>query len=752
MADATLLAPAPKVKPAPPPPTPAIMAAAVVIRGALAGVLGQKLGGTCSAVMPILSDPGVAKMTISIKGCAREAELKGGDAALHEAVLRSAEAAANAMIASDLPIIVLPFPDKTAAAAAFGGRATATDEGPSGKEAEKAKKAMEKALKAAAATEAEGGGTQPPLVETPGADVLCIAGLAAVCNATKGFVCARTGVLGGVTFEVLPGKDAKKASLVDVGKPLKVIVKFAVLNPDAAAPFAKAALTRGAGADADAAVLIAGLVAADVEEVRDERTKALMAEARAGKEAQVAAEAAATKEQEAATAAAATAAAAGDGSAAEAEEQEMVVDPWTVSGKIDYGKLIDQFGSVKIDQALLARMEKIAVGSGRVKALHPFLRRNIFFSHRDLSAICDAAESRERKVQELAAAAAESSSSSGGGGNAPPPPPPPPFYLYTGRGPSSAAMHLGHLVPFLMTQWLQQAFDVPLVVQMTDDEKFLWKGEYDADTGTDNLLHYHSLATENAKDIIACGFDKAKTFIFTDLDYIGYMYPNVVRIWKAVTYSQAKGCFGFEGHSNIGQSAFPGIQAAPSFPSSFPVPLQGHDCLPCLIPCAIDQDPYFRITRDIAHKLVPPSHPLKGKPSLVHSKFFPPLQGAQGKMSSSSETSAVFLTDSPAEICDKIKTHAFSGGQETKAKQQELGADLETDVAYQWLSFFLEDDDELAAIGESYRSGKGAYWSTGLVKERLIVLLQEMVAKHQARRALVTDAEVGEWMAVRPIL
>ena len=27
----------------------------------------------------------------------------------------------------------------------------------------------------------------------------------------------------------------------------------------------------------------------------------------------------------------------------------------------------------------------------------------------------------------------------------------------------------------MMTQWLQEAFDVPLVIQMTDDEKFLWK-------------------------------------------------------------------------------------------------------------------------------------------------------------------------------------------------------------------------------------------------------------------------------------
>jgi len=42
-----------------------------------------------------------------------------------------------------------------------------------------------------------------------------------------------------------------------------------------------------------------------------------------------------------------------------------------------------------------------------------------------------------------------------------------PFYLYTGRGPSSDSMHMGHLIPFMFTAWLQRVFDVPLVVQIT---------------------------------------------------------------------------------------------------------------------------------------------------------------------------------------------------------------------------------------------------------------------------------------------
>jgi len=60
---------------------------------------------------------------------------------------------------------------------------------------------------------------------------------------------------------------------------------------------------------------------------------------------------------------------------------------------------------------------------------------------------------------------------------------------------------------------LQEAFKVPLVIQLTDDEKFLWK----------NLTIQESkrLARVNAKDIIACGFDIERTFIFSDFSFVG---------------------------------------------------------------------------------------------------------------------------------------------------------------------------------------------------------------------------------------
>lgn len=410
------------------------------------------------------------------------------------------------------------------------------------------------------------------------------------------------------------------------------------------------------------------------------------------------------------------------------DEEEMVVDPFSVQGKIDYTKLVKNFGSKVIEPELLQRLYDVTVKRGTVPYLHRFLRRNIFFSHRDLEAILDQVEKNQ------------------------------PIFLYTGRGPSSSAMHLGHLVPFLMTQWLQQAFNCPLVIQMTDDEKFLFKGEYTENAGY-NLDYYANLTVENARDIIACGFDPDKTFIFSDLDYVGQMYPNICKIWKSVTTNTVNGIFGFDGSSNIGKIAFPAIQAAPSFASSFPIALNvrndpSKDNMACLIPCAIDQDPYFRMTRDVAHKLIinQNEHPLRGKPALIHSKFFPPLQGAMGKMSSSDENSAIFLTDTHEQIEKKIKEHAFSGGQDTKKLQQELGANLEVDVSYQWLRFFMEDDDELERIGKEYGSGTGEFWSTGIVKAKLVDVLKNIVTEHQARRKEVSDEVVKAWMKERCLL
>ena len=136
------------------------------------------------------------------------------------------------------------------------------------------------------------------------------------------------------------------------------------------------------------------------------------------------------------------------------------------------------------------------------------------------------------------------------------------------------------------------------------------------------------------------------------------------------------------------------ITAAPSFSSSFPFIFGGKKDITCLIPCAIDQDPYFRMTRDVA-----PVLKFK-KPALLHSTFFPALQGAQTKMSASDANSSIFLTDTGKQIKNKINKHAFSGGGKDEKEHREKGGNCDVDISYQYLTFFLEDDEKLAKIRE----------------------------------------------------
>jgi tryptophanyl-tRNA synthetase len=96
------------------------------------------------------------------------------------------------------------------------------------------------------------------------------------------------------------------------------------------------------------------------------------------------------------------------------------------------------------------------------------------------------------------------------------------------------------------------------------------------------------MGKSNIKDILAFGFDPEKTFIFSDVEYIQTLYPNILKVQKATTFNQIKGIFGFNESDNIGKFAFPPVQAVPSFSNSFPHIFGMDRKYLCLIPAAID--------------------------------------------------------------------------------------------------------------------------------------------------------------------
>lgn len=385
------------------------------------------------------------------------------------------------------------------------------------------------------------------------------------------------------------------------------------------------------------------------------------------------------------------------------EPAEDIVTPFNISSGekgVNYAKLVEKFGCQFVTDEHVAQVEELT----GTKA-HWLLKRGVYFAHRDFDLILNTYRAKK------------------------------PFYLYTGRGPSSLSLHLGHLIPFIFNKWLQDVFDVPMVIQITDDEKYLYRAE----ETLENIQHY---AKENIRDIIACGFDVSKTFIFTDTGYIQSLYPNFIKMQKHTTLNQIEGCFGFNGSDNVGKWAYPPLQAVPAFSNSFPEIFGQRKDIMCLIPEAIDQDPYFRMTRDVAPRL--------GylKPSVLHAKFFPALQGLNSKMSASDENSAIYLTDTPEMIRKKITSYAFSGGGRSLKEHREFGANLDVDVPFQYLTYFMQDDERLEVVREQY--GKGVML-TKEIKEDTIRVLTDLVLEHQRKRALVTDEIIQEFMTPRSL-
>ena len=368
---------------------------------------------------------------------------------------------------------------------------------------------------------------------------------------------------------------------------------------------------------------------------------------------------------------------------------DIIVTPWEVLGDLEdktYIKLIEKFGTQAISQELIEKIKKL---TGEI---HPLIKSQYFFSHRDMDWLLNKYENGEH------------------------------FYLYTGRGPSGF-IHLGHLLPWLFTKYLQDKFGAKLLFQITDDEKFL----YNLGATKETISKYTS---ENILDIIAIGFNPDLTRIIIDTKHIHHLYPIATEIARKITFSTAKAVFGFTNSTNIGMIGFPSIQAAPCFLPS----IIEKTPTPVLIPAAIDQDPYWRITRDIATKL--------GfyKPAQIHSKFLPSLS-KDSKMSSSRPETAILTTDEP-EIVEKKVLSSFTGGQATISLQKKLGGNADICPVYDYLKYFFDDEKESL---ERYIRCKSGNLLCGECKSDLVNNTRDFIIEFQRKRDEAKD-KVNDFM------
>ncbi|MFN3804629.1 MAG: tryptophan--tRNA ligase [Pyrobaculum sp.] len=354
---------------------------------------------------------------------------------------------------------------------------------------------------------------------------------------------------------------------------------------------------------------------------------------------------------------------------------DFVVTPWEVRGRVDYQKLLQHFGARQLTQAEISLLEK------HVGEVHPLIRRGFFYAHRDFDHILRwHGEGR-------------------------------PWALYTGRGPSGP-VHIGHMVPWILLKWLSDRFSLEVYFQMTDDEKFF----DDPEMGLEDATRW---AYENALDVIALGFTPDRLHLVIDSKDVKHLYPIAIRVAKKLTWNTAKATFGFTDSTNIGLVFYPSLQIAVAF---LPTELR-REATPVLIPCAIDQDPYFRLARDIADSLGYP------KPATLYSKFIMSLTG-ESKMSASSPDSAIYATDDEKTVRRKIY-NAFTGGRPTAEEQRKYGGDPDICPVYHYHMLLDPSDAAVEKIRQDCNSGA---LLCGECKAMLHEKISRFLREHRERR------------------
>lgn len=353
------------------------------------------------------------------------------------------------------------------------------------------------------------------------------------------------------------------------------------------------------------------------------------------------------------------------------------VTPWEVRGKVDYGKLMQEFGLQPL-RYLPPVFQKDVL-----------FRRGIVFAHRDFKQIVEAVEQKK------------------------------PFMMMTGLMPSGK-FHFGHKVVAEQIIFYQ-SLGAKLYIAVADIEAY--------NTRNPNMKELRETAMEEYLiNCIALGLQpKNCDFYFQsershDGKKSNAYYRLAGMLARHATFNEFKAVYGEITPGKMFSSL---LQAADMFHPQLPE-FEGKP-LPMVIPVGIDQDPHIRLARGIATRCKEfKFHQL----SSTYHVFMPALHGE--KMSSSDPTSFIALSDSPEEAAMKIKKYAFSGGQATVEEHRKEGGNPDVDVAFQLLKYGLEEDDKkLQKIHDDYKSGK---LLTGELKEYTIKKLTAFLKEHQEKR------------------
>jgi len=98
-------------------------------------------------------------------------------------------------------------------------------------------------------------------------------------------------------------------------------------------------------------------------------------------------------------------------------------------------------------------------------------------------------------------------------------------FIYTGRGPSTNYMHLGHIMPFRVASMLQKYLDVHVVILLSDTEKYLYRKPQQKQL---SLADFQGFAENNLEYIKKMGFNTEKTHYYIASKDISVFYNAIM--------------------------------------------------------------------------------------------------------------------------------------------------------------------------------------------------------------------------------
>lgn len=254
------------------------------------------------------------------------------------------------------------------------------------------------------------------------------------------------------------------------------------------------------------------------------------------------------------------------------------------------------------------------------------------------------------------------------------------YYLYTGRGPSQGTLHIGHLLGLELIKGLSSQFETKIFFMIADDEKIL-RDDINPEIMKSNVSN--TIAQLNS-----IGFNNSNTtFHINSTDIGAQEYLLMIKLMSMCSLDQLTHIFGKK--NNIGEYFYAFYQMVPCFLS--------HDSQ-CIVVCGVDQDPFFRLARNLAKRL-------GYKPPIVlFTRNVPGLDGSEKMSTSNPSTNPIFLSDTN----DIIKSKIFGikkVGAGTLDELFEKGADLNADILIGLARLFEPNKQLLNLIEQGYSTG-----------------------------------------------